>query len=61
MVQAAQDDAGEVDGLGEVAHQRALKSNHVPPAGDGAKLLFHQAITNSLCQHIGLLDHAHFL
>lgn len=31
MVQAAQDDAGEVDGLSEVAHQRALKSNNVPP------------------------------
>lgn len=31
MVQAAQDDAGEVDGLGEVAHQRTLETNHVPP------------------------------
>lgn len=31
MIQAAQDDAGEVDGLSEVAHQRALESNHVPP------------------------------
>lgn len=32
MVQAAQDDAGEVDGLCEVAHQRALDAHHVPPA-----------------------------
>lgn len=31
MIEAAQDDAGEVDGLSEVAHQRALESNHVPP------------------------------
>lgn len=31
MIQAAQDDAGEVHGLSEVAHQRALESNHVPP------------------------------
>ena len=31
VVQAAQDDAGEVDGLGEVAHQAALEPNHVPP------------------------------
>lgn len=33
VIQAAQDDAGEVDGLGEVAHQRALDAHHVPPAG----------------------------
>lgn len=31
MVQAAQDDAGEVDGLCEIAHQGALESNHIPP------------------------------
>lgn len=33
VVKAAQDDAGEVDGLREVAHQRALDAHHVPPAG----------------------------
>lgn len=32
MIQAAQDDAGEVDGLGEVAHQRALDTHHIPSA-----------------------------
>lgn len=32
VIQAAQDDAGEVDGLSEVAHQRALDAHHVPPA-----------------------------
>lgn len=31
VVQAAQDDAGEVDGLSEIAHQTALEPNHVPP------------------------------
>lgn len=31
MVQAAQDDAGKVDGLCEIAHQGALESNHIPP------------------------------
>lgn len=31
VVQAAQNNAGEVDGLSEVAHQRALETNHVPP------------------------------
>lgn len=36
MVQAAQDDAGEVDGLCEIAHQGALESNHIPPEeGEG--------------------------
>lgn len=34
MVQAAQNDAGEVDGLSEVAHQRALESNYIPPEGE---------------------------
>lgn len=33
MVQAAQDDAGEIDGLSKVAQQRALKSDNVPPEG----------------------------
>lgn len=33
VVKAAQDDAGEVDRLCEVAHQRALDANHIPPAG----------------------------
>lgn len=32
MVKAAKDDAGEVDRLCEVAHQRALDAHHVPPA-----------------------------
>lgn len=32
VVEAAEDDAGEVDGLGEVAHQRTLDSHHVPSA-----------------------------
>ena len=31
VVQAAQDDAGEVDGLSKVAHQTTLEPNHVPP------------------------------
>lgn len=35
VVQAAQDDAGEVDRLGEIAHQGALESNHIPPEGCG--------------------------
>lgn len=30
VVQTAQDDAGEVDGLCEIAHQGALESNHIP-------------------------------
>lgn len=33
VVQAAQDDAGEVDRLCEIAHQGALESNHIPPEG----------------------------
>ncbi len=33
VIQAAQDDAGEVDGLSEVAHQRALDAHHIPSAG----------------------------
>lgn len=33
VVEAAQDDAGEVDGLCKVAHERALDPHHVPPAG----------------------------
>ncbi len=37
MVQAAQNDAGEVHGLSEVAHQRALESNHIPPKGEQNK------------------------
>lgn len=36
VVQAAQDDAGKVNGLCEVAHQRALEPDHVPP-GEGQK------------------------
>jgi len=32
VVKAAEDDAGEVDRLREVAHQRALDAHHVPPA-----------------------------
>lgn len=32
MVKAAQDYAGEVDWLCEVAHQGALDAHHVPPA-----------------------------
>lgn len=32
MVKAAKDDAGEVDWLCEVAHQRALDAHHIPPA-----------------------------
>lgn len=39
VVQAAQDDAGEVDRLCEIAHQGALKSNHIPPEGGGDKLV----------------------
>lgn len=31
MVKTAQDDAGEVDGLHEVAHQRALNAYNIPP------------------------------
>lgn len=31
VVQAAQDDAGEVEGLSEAAEQRALETKHVPP------------------------------
>lgn len=31
MVEAAQDDAGEVDWLCEVAHQGALNAHHIPP------------------------------
>lgn len=34
MVQAPQDDAGEVDGFSEVAHQRALNTKNIPPRGD---------------------------
>lgn len=33
MVQAAQDDAGEVDGLYENAEQGPLDAHHVPAAG----------------------------
>lgn len=32
VVQAAQDDAGEVDWLCEVAHEGTLDAHHVPPA-----------------------------
>lgn len=32
MVKAAKDDAGEVDWLCEVAHQRPLNAHHIPPA-----------------------------
>lgn len=32
MVKAAEDDAGEVDRLCEVAHQRALDAHYIPPA-----------------------------
>lgn len=35
VVQTAQDDAGEVDGLHEVAHQRALDAHNVPPGSTG--------------------------
>lgn len=35
VVEAAEDDAGEVDGLREVAHQGALDAHHIPPAGGG--------------------------
>lgn len=31
VVQAAQDDAGEVDGFRKVAHEGALDAHHVPP------------------------------
>lgn len=31
MVKTAEDDAGEVDGLHEVAHQRALDAHNIPP------------------------------
>lgn len=31
VVEAAQDDAGEVDWLCEVAHQGALNAHHIPP------------------------------
>lgn len=31
MVKTAEDDAGEVDGLHEVAHQRALNAHNIPP------------------------------
>lgn len=36
VVQAAQDDAGEVDGLHENAEQGALDAHHVPAAGEGS-------------------------
>lgn len=36
MVQAAQDDAGEVDGLHENAEQGPLDAHHVPAAGEGS-------------------------
>ena len=35
MVEAAQDDAGEVDWLHEDAEQGALDAHHVPPAAEG--------------------------
>lgn len=38
VVQAPQNDAGEVDGLSEVTHQRPLEPNHVPPDRDSKQL-----------------------
>lgn len=37
VVQAAQDDAGEVERLCKIAHQGALESNHIPPEKGGGK------------------------
>lgn len=34
MVKAAKDDAGEVDGRCEIAHQRALNAHNVPPTNN---------------------------
>lgn len=31
MIQTAQDDAGEINGLSDVTQQGALESNHIPP------------------------------
>lgn len=45
VIQAAQDDAGEVDGLSEVAHQRALDAHHVPPAGTNTNTFFKTQIS----------------
>lgn len=48
VVQAAQDDAGEVDGLSEIAHQTALEPNHVPPVKRTEQICFNQARKNIL-------------
>lgn len=37
VAQAAHDDAVQVHGLDEVAEQRALQAQHVPPAGRGCQ------------------------
>lgn len=34
VVKTAQDDAGEVDGRCEIAHQRALNAHNVPPTNN---------------------------
>ena len=51
VVQAAQDDAGEVDGLGEVAHERALDPHHVPPAGRPVRQETHLAVRTGAARH----------
>lgn len=62
MVKATQDDAREVNGLCEVAHQRALESDHVPP-GEGQNKRFRsisQITAQSVCKFTdkGPLVHA---
>jgi len=47
VVKAAEDDAGEVDRLCEVAHQRALDAHHVPPA-EGKTTDFREAEKDSV-------------
>lgn len=52
MVKATQDDAREVNGLCEVAHQGTLESNHVPP-GEGQNKRFRsisQITAQSVCK-----------
>lgn len=53
VVQAAQDDAGEVDRLCEIAHQGALESNHIPPKGGaGEQISLAWEHNHHICLHI---------
>lgn len=53
VVQAAQDDAGEVERLGEIAHQGALESDHIPPEEGGKKQIgLAQEHNRHMCLHI---------